>query len=119
MLPMIRETYSICQFMLENKWFNTAYKWYMEKDSQRRKTEELYAVLDYYWILHSEEKNVELLYTVTFRKMEHIETICKYLALEWIAYDRSNFKFKELENEKETKQWYEPIWNPQFSKWTP
>lgn len=119
MLPMIRETYSICQFMLENKWFNTAYKWYMDKDSQRKKTEELYAVLDYYWILRSEEKNIELLYTITFHKQEHIEIICKYFALEWLEYDRSKFILKPIKHEKETKQWYEPIWNPQFSKWTP
>ena len=119
MLPMIREAYSICQFMLENRWFNTAYKWYMDKDSLRRKTEQLFAVLDYYGIAHTEEKNAELLSWVIYRKQEHIDIICKYLAIEWIAYDRDDFRYKPLPQDEKTVDWYKPTTNPQFSNWTP
>jgi hypothetical protein len=54
----------------------------MDKDSLRRKTEQLFAVLDYYGIAHKEEKNAELLSSVIYRKQEHIDIICKYLAIE-------------------------------------
>lgn len=116
---MIREAYSICQFMLENRWFNTAYKWYMDKDSLKRKTEQLFSVLDYYGIAHKEEKNVEILTSVVYRKQDHIDIVCKYLALEWIAYDRDDFRLKLLPNEQEKTGWYNPTSNPQFSNWTP
>lgn len=118
MLPMIRETYMVAQFMLENRGFNTAYKGYMDKDSQRRKTEELYAVLDYYGILHSDEKNVEVLKKTPYAKLEHIDTICKYLVLEWIAYDREDFILKPIKNEEERRDW-QPRTNPQATTWTP
>lgn len=95
MLPMIRETNSICQFMLENRWFNAAYKGYLEKDSQKRKSEQLYAVLDFYWIAHTEERNVELLSNIVYYKQEHIDTVCQYLALEWLGYDRDDFRLRK------------------------
>lgn len=119
MLPMIIETHRVCKFMLENKWFNTAYKWYMEKDSERRKMEELYAVLDYYWIKHSDEKNVDVLKEFVYRKPEHIDIICKYLAIEGIAYERSDFRFKPIEKNEEGPKEYRPERNPQFSRFTP
>ena len=100
MLPLIKEAYNICQFMLENRWFNTAYKWYMDKDSIRRKTEELFSVLDFYGISHENEKNVAKLIETVYRKEEHIDIICKYLALEWIAYERDDFKFKPYHNDQ-------------------
>lgn len=100
MLPMIREAYGICQFMLENRWFNTAYKWYMDKDSEKRKTEELFAVLDYYWTSHEYKTNVAKLIETKYRKQEHIDTICRYLALEWIAYERDDFIYVPITHDK-------------------
>ena len=94
MLPIIRETNSICQFMLENRWFNTAYKGYLEKDSQKRKSEQLYSVLDFYWIPHIHEKNVEILSNIVYSKQEHIDVVCQYLALEWLDYDRDSFRLR-------------------------
>lgn len=119
MLPMIKETHRICMFMLENKGFNTAYKWYMEKDSQARKMEELFMVLDYYGIAHSNEKNVEVLKDIVYRKLEHIDIVCKYLALEWIAYDRDDFRYKPLPENEQKQQEYKPVSNPQASRRQP
>lgn len=105
MLPMIRETNNICQFMLENRGFNKAYQWYMDKDSESRKSATLYAVLDYYGIHHHHQHNVNELTKVVYRKEEHIDTICKYLALEWIAYNRDDFRFKPLPHEEPENTW--------------
>lgn len=100
MLPLIKEAYNICQFMLENRWFNTAYKWYMDRDSEKRRTEEMFTVLDYYGISHEHEKNVVKLAETHYMKQEHIDTICKYLALEWISYDRDDFILVKLPHDK-------------------
>lgn len=119
MLPLIKEAYNICQFMLENRWFNTAYKGYMDRESDKLKKDELFTVLDYYWIPHKEEKNIEVLYEVIYRDQKHIDIICKYLALEWIAYERSSFILKIMPNEERKQEWYKPRTNPQHSNWTP
>lgn len=100
MLPIITEAHNICQFMLENRWFNKAYQWYMDRDSSKRKTEALFAVLDYYGISHENSNLVDKLYETKYRKEEHIDTICKYLAMEWIHYDRDLFIYVPIIHEK-------------------
>jgi len=54
----------------------------MDKDSEIRRTAELHVVFDFYGIAHSEWKNVLLLQSFEYSSRDHIDTICKYLALE-------------------------------------
>lgn len=98
MIPMIRECYDVCKFLLENRGFDKAYKWYTSRESEARRAAELYTVFDFYGIPYSEWKNMELLYEYTFTREEHIDVICKYLALEWIQYERDRFIYKASAN---------------------
>jgi hypothetical protein len=82
MIPTIRECHDICKFMLENRGFDKAYQGYSSRDSENRRAAELYTVFDFYGIPHAEWRNMELLYGHTYIKEEHIDIICKYLAIE-------------------------------------
>lgn len=104
MLPIIKECYKICQFMLHNRGFNKAYKGYVERDSEALRSAELFGVLDYYGIQHKERNNVKLLYTYTYNQEEHIDIICKYLAIEWVAYKRDKFTFVPLPQDVKPQQ---------------
>jgi hypothetical protein len=56
----------------------------------------LYRVFEIYGVPQWTENDLEKLYTYTFHDDEHIGTICKFLAIKGIAYDRDRFICKEL-----------------------
>ena len=70
----------------------------MDRDSETRRSAELHVVFDFYGIAHDQWKNVELLQSIEYSNRDHIDTICKYLAIEGIGFDREDFIYKPKNN---------------------
>jgi len=119
MLPIISECHKICMFMLENRGFNKAYQGYIERESEVRKVAEIYSIFDYYGIPRGSENKVDILYSYVYHKEEHIDTICGFLAVNWLDYDRDSFIYQPKKHEKEESREYKPQQNPQFSTYRP
>lgn len=119
MIPMIKEAHMVSMFMLENRWFDKAYKWYVEKNSKERAIAEINAVFDYYWLPYDSLNKIEVLYSNVYHKESHVDIICKYLAMDNKSYDRSRFIIKELPKDEKPIQQYNPVSNPQVSSWRP
>lgn len=122
MIPTIIECKRICDFLIENRWYQKAYEWYTQKDSEERKMAEIKHVFDYYGIPMSALKNSELLYEYGYVDKKHIDTICKYCAIENIAYDRDRFIYKPRANgqTEERSEYRQVEWGtaPINSYWT-
>jgi hypothetical protein len=96
MIPMIQECKTICEFILEHHSLNKHYQGYLDRKSEERERDTLYKVFEYYGLNRGDETNIQKLYNIVYSKEEHIDTICQYLAIKEIPYDRERFTFKEI-----------------------
>jgi hypothetical protein len=94
-LPLIEKCNEICNFILEHYNLQKTFKDQAAKKEDERNKAELYKIFEHYGITQGTENDLPKLYTHIFHSDEDVGTICKYLALKGVSYERDNFIIKD------------------------
>jgi len=99
-LPMIKECYSMCNFLINHNNLRKQYQLESEKINEAMSKKDLYTVFEYYGINKWSELTPELLYTHEYKQSD-VDIIEKYLDERGIKYDTNSFIVNK------TKKWLE------------
>lgn len=94
-IPMIEECSLACEFIMENFNLHQAYKWFKAKRAEEINKAAIYKIFEHHGIPRWSEDNVAKLYSYTSFSNEDIETICRYLSVNDIKFDRKLFIIKQ------------------------